>query len=469
MQRWMNSLQGRLGIGLTLGVTVLWLLAALASGLVLRTELDEAFDSGLEETAQRILPLAVTEILNRDPLTPPQQIAALRSKLAVNTHQELISYVVRGADGTLLLRSHDVDLALFAPLPNPGFSTQTEHRLYGESAVSGSIFIEVAEPLVHRQQAMLSAMWALLMPLLFLIPLSLFGTWFWVRVSLRSVLAYKATLATRGAGDLSPITEAALPSEIAPVSEAVNQLLQRLRRALESERSFTANSAHELRTPLASALAQVQRLQHATTDSALQDRARQIEVSLQKLSQLSEKLLQLAKAEGGALVAGTAYDVVPVLRYLMTELSRLTAESKLQLKVPDTAVLIMMDIDALGILLRNLVENAHKYGASESDINVSLSKTGILSVSNTCTVLAPEVLSGLTGRFVRGQNDIKNVREGAKENTELNDQQSVKQGAGLGLAIVQAIALGAGGNLTLHSPATSQTDGFEVRVQLPLA
>lgn len=449
IKKWTHSLQGRLGVGLTLGVTLLWLVAALASNLALRSELDKSFDSALEETAQRILPLAVTEILNRDPLTPPQQIAALRSTLAINPHQELLSYVVRAADGSLLLRSHDVDLTLFAPLPHLGFSSQGAYRLYGESAVSGSIVIEVAEPLSHRQQAMYNAILALLMPLLFLIPLSLLGTWLWVRMSLRSVLAYKTALATRGAGDLSPIVAHALPSEIAPVSEAVNQLLQRLRRALESQRSFTANSAHELRTPLAGALAQVQRLQSATTDPAILERGRHLEASLQQLSRLSEKMLQLAKAEGGALVAGAPYDVVPVLGYLITELSRLTAESELKLQVPESAVFTVMDMDALGILLRNLVENAAKYGDPARPIYVQLSSSGLLSVSNACAVLAASEMSALTCRFVRAS--------------------TVKQGVGLGLAIVKAIAIGAGGQLTLHSPAINQADGFEVRVQLPLA
>ena len=454
---WRNSLQGRLGLGLTLGVTLLWLAASLVSGLALRTELYAAFDSGLEETAQRILPLAVTEIVNRDPLTPPQQIAALRPKLAVQPHQELISYVVRSADGTLLLRSHDVDLALFSAQPQSGFSTQAGYRLYGESAVSGSIFIEVAEPLAHRSQAMHKAIMALLLPLLLLIPLSLLGVWWLVRASLRSVLAYKNAIAARGAGDLSVIVAKHLPSEIVPVSEAVNQLLQRLRRALESERSFTANSAHELRTPLAAALAQVQRLQRASPEPQVQARTQQIEHSLQRLVRLSEKLMQLAKAEGGALVAAAPYDAVPVLRYLVTELSRITGESRLQLQVPEVAVLTIIDMDALGILLRNLVENAHKYGAPEGLVFVSLSSTGLLSVRNSGPVLAAEILSGLTGRFVRGQH------------VQAGEHQQLKQGVGLGLAIVQAIALGVGGQVSLHSPALEQADGFEVRVQLPLA
>lgn len=60
------SLQKRLGLGLTLGMTLLWLGATVGAWLVVQHELNEAFDSALEETAQRILPLAVLEISNRE-------------------------------------------------------------------------------------------------------------------------------------------------------------------------------------------------------------------------------------------------------------------------------------------------------------------------------------------------------------------------------------------------------------------
>ncbi len=78
------------------------------------------------------------------------------------------------------------------------------------------------------------ALLALLLPLLALIPISLLGTWLFVRISLRSVLAYRRAVETRGVGDLSPISGARLPAEIAPLAEAVNHLLERLRKALRA-------------------------------------------------------------------------------------------------------------------------------------------------------------------------------------------------------------------------------------------
>ncbi|MBR9858002.1 MAG: two-component sensor histidine kinase [Gammaproteobacteria bacterium] len=441
-----SSLQRRLGLGLTLGVTLLWLVATLASGLVVRNELDEAFDSALEETAQRILPLAVTEIVNREEPLLPQQIAMLRP------HTELLSYLVRDADGNVLLQSHDVDPSLFDARPRSGFRTLDNHRLYGESAVSDTMFIEVAEPLAHRRDATRDAVMALLMPLLLLIPISLLGIWLLVRFSLRSVLAYKGAIESRGVGDLSPVTVARLPAEIEPVAQAVNQLMERLRRALESERCFTANSAHELRTPLAAALAQVQRLRREAPDGPLQQRVNQIESALHRLVRLSEKLMQLAKAEGGALVATEPHDVAPVLDHVVEECRRAFAGRTLQLSVPEqTPVFTTLDVDAFAILVRNLLENALKYGDEQQPVMVSLSPTGVLRVSNGGPVVPAVILTGLTARFARAPGTYS----------------SAKAGSGLGLAIVDAIARGAGTSLTLHSPASNRQDGFEAVVQLP--
>jgi two-component system OmpR family sensor kinase len=433
------SLQKRLGLGLTLGISVLWLIATAIAGVVVQHELNEAFDSALEETAQRILPLAVLEIVNREEPRALQHIASLQA------HNEYLTYLVRDNHGNTLLQSHDADPALFNAQPLEGFSTTATHRLYAASALRETVFIEVAEPLAHRREAAWETSLALLLPLLLLIPLSLFGTWLWVRLSLRTVLAYRRAIETRGAGDLSPIKAAQLPAEINPLADAVNHLMERLRRALEAERSFTANSAHELRTPLAATLAQVQRLRREAPDGPLQERAAQIEASLRELARLSEKLMQLAKAEGGSLLSETPQDLLPLLVHVVDDLRR-TAGVPLHLQLPSMeAVLVTIDPDAFAILLRNLIENAMKHGASDQPIEVSLSSTALLRVVNAGPVVPPALLAQLSGRFVRGNSQA--------------------EGSGLGLAITAAIAQGVGARLQLASPAPGKADGFAVSVQ----
>ncbi|MBQ0745868.1 MAG: sensor histidine kinase N-terminal domain-containing protein, partial [Marinobacter sp.] len=307
------SLQKTLGTWLTLGVTLLWLAGVIASGLVARHEMNEVFDSALKETAQRILPLAVTDILNRE------GDAGLQRALALKEHDEYLTYLVRDASGKLLLQSHDADPRTFGAKPREGFSETPTHRIYGEGAISNTLYIEVAEPMAHRREAVLETSLALLIPLILLIPISLIGVWWVIKRSLRQVVLLQQSIEARGGSDLSPVAVNRLPDEFEPIMVSVNRLLERLRRALEAERSFTANSAHELRTPLATALAKLQRLKTETDDARVKTRAGEIEESLRSLSRLSEKLLELAKAEGGSALSETYNDLVPILQMIAND------------------------------------------------------------------------------------------------------------------------------------------------------
>ncbi len=436
------SLQKRLGLGLTLGMTLFWLGATLSAWLVVQHELNEAFDGALEETAQRILPLAVLEISNRETPTDAQHIATLKA------HKEYLTYLVRNANGEILMQSHDANPQVFNQQPIEGFSSTEHYRLYGASALRGTVFIEVADPFGHRREAAREALFALLLPLLGLIPLSLLGTWLFVRISLHSVLAYRRAVEARGVGDLSPINVARLPAEIDPVADAVNHLLERLRKALEAERSFTANSAHELRTPLATSLAQVQRLRQEIADGPLSARAEKIEQSLRELTRLSEKLMQLAKAEGGGLLSQMPQDLISILVHVVDEWNQRSGQ-RIKLQLPSAAhVYSSIDADAFGILLRNLIENALKYGDAEQPIEVSLSEQALLTVVNAGPPVPEAMQQHLTERFVRGSNQAG--------------------GSGLGLAIASAIVQGVAASMTLLSPVPGRVDGFQVNVQFAL-
>ena len=437
-----SSLQKRLGLGLTLGMTLLWLGATVGAWLVVQHELNEAFDSALEETAQRILPLAALEISNREEPRDAQHIATLKM------HKEYLTYLVRDANGEILMQSHDANPKIFNKRPSEGFSTTKKYRLYGASAMRGTLFIEIAEPLGHRREAAREALFALLLPLLALIPISLLGTWVFVRISLRSVLAYRRAVEARGVGDLSAINVAQLPAEIDPLADAVNHLLERLRKALEAERSFTANSAHELRTPLAATLAQIQRLRQEAPEGPLRVRAAKIENSLRDLARLSEKLMQLAKAEGGGLLPEAPQDLIPLLAHVVDEWNH-SSGGRVELRLPAQAsVYAAIDPDAFGVLLRNLIENALKYGAADQPVEVSLSESALLRVINGGPAVPEPVLQRLTERFVRGNSEAS--------------------GSGLGLAIARTIVEGVNARMVLVSPATGRSDGFEVCVWLPV-
>jgi two-component system OmpR family sensor kinase len=438
-----GSLQRRLALALTGGVMALWLLATVAAGLLLRREIDEVFDSALQEVVQRVLPLAYTEILAReaDAGSDPQRIAS------VGAHREYITYIVRDAAGRRLLQSHDADLAQFPPNPAHGFSDGPSSRLYTEIAVSGTIVVTAAERPGHRQKAVRDAIKVLAWPLILLLPLGIAGTWVLVAVTLRPVVAFRHEIEARGSGHLAPVSVSHLPSEIAPVAEAVNALMARVRRALDAERSFTANSAHELRTPVAAALAQAQRLRAELPEGAARARTVEIESALKRLARLSEKLLQLARAEGAGLIGEAPEDLVPALRLVLDDLA---AEGAVAVTLPPAGRFVStLDLDAFAILARNLIENALKHGDASQPVRVALTDDGRFSVVSPGPVLESVMLAAMTQRFVRGT--------------------TMAEGAGLGLSIVQAIAQGVGGEIAFISPATGQAGGLEVVVRLPAA
>jgi two-component system OmpR family sensor kinase len=279
------------------------------------------------------------------------------------------------------------------------------------------------------------------LPLVVVLPAALIAIVLAVRASLAPLRLFRDRLAARGARDLSPVDGAGLPTEIAPLADTMNSLLSRLDAAFEAERSFAANAAHELRTPLAGAIAQAQRLQAETRDADAKARAAEIEVTLKRLTRLAERLLQLARAEGGRLRRDVAADLRPVARLIVDDLARIAGPGRILLTLPDGAVMSDLDVDAFAILMRNLIENALRHGQADSPIEVTLAADGTLTVANDGPVLPADDLARLTQRFERAGPD------GA--------------GSGLGLAIVRSIAERTGSSFGIRSPRASGASGFE--------
>lgn len=431
---------------LGVGAAVLWLVAALLTMVTLRARLDEAFDSGLQETAERLLPLAVDgfreQFREADEGDDTHEVP-----LYSDTAGEFLVYQVRRADGALLLRSHDAPLQPFdTPLVH-GISGAGPWRVYTLGTADGGFFIQVAENASHRAESLGGSVATLVLPIGLLVPLSALGIFFAVRRGLRPVARFAQEIGTREATNLAPIGAAALPSELLPIATAVDDLILRVRLALDAERSFAANSAHELRTPIAGALAQTQRLIAELEGSSALPRARQVEASLVRLRQLSEKLLQLSRAEAGIAAVSDPVDLLPALKIVVEDARRgMSDPSRLLLDLPPQ-LRARIDLDAFGIVLRNLLDNAQRHGAPGGRILVSVEAPATLTVTNSGPIVPPDKLAALTQRFVRGHTSA--------------------EGSGLGLAIVETIVTQAGGKLQLLSPVPGQEDGFYARMTLP--
>ena len=436
------SLQRRLGLTLGILLSVLWIGAASVTAFLARHDMDKVFDSALQETAQRIMPLVVADVLGREPSDVTQRMSVTRN------HDELLTYLVRDMEGRVLLLSHDANPEIFPHWEGIGFSQSTTHRFYSEDALQGSVRLTVAEPLAHRTAVAREIQMGLGLPLVIFLPLAILVIVFAVRSSLVPLHRFRLRLATRSVRDFSPVPASGLPAEVAPVADTLNSLLKRLGAAFEAERSFAANAAHELRTPLAGAIAQAQRLQAETPDLKAKARAAEMEVTLKRLTRLSERLMQLARAEGGRLRLDHASDLRPVVQILTEDLSRLTGQGRILLALPATPLMSDLDPDVFAIIYRNLVENALRHGSGEELVHVSLSNDGLLSVTNDGPVVPKDVLSRLTDRFERMDHG--------------------SEGSGLGLAIVNAVAERVGSKLSLQSPRPGHDSGFQATLRVPV-
>jgi two-component system OmpR family sensor kinase len=185
---------------------------------------------------------------------------------------------------------------------------------------------------------------------------------------------------------------------------------------------------------------------------------------LKRLALVAERLMQLARAEGGRLRLDHATDLAPVLRIVAGDLGRGEAPGRLALALPDGPVLSDLDPDAFAILCRNLIENALRHGDPAAPVEVTLGPDGRLVVANEGPVLPPALLARLTERFQRAARP-EPAAGGTAGGTA---GAGAGSGSGLGLAIVEAIATGAGVELSLHSPRPGRAGGFEARLLLPL-
>jgi two-component system OmpR family sensor kinase len=438
-----RSLRGRLVLWLGPGLLALWLLTALLTVGLLRYQMDEVFDSALQETAERLLPLAVNDILSRNDTDDGE---APRTLGVIPPHDEFLTYVARDPAGLVLLQSHAVEPDDFPAWDGAGFRTTATHRIYNIAALRDTVRLSVSEPLAHRARAAREALWLLLLPLVLMVPLAFVAILLALRAGLAPLARWQRRLAVRNARDLTPVSFEDLPTEVAPAAVTLNDLLADLAAAFEAERSFAANAAHELRTPLAGAIAQAQRLQAESTDSATRGRAAGIEAALKRLLRVSERLMQLARAEGSQLRRDVAVDLRPILQIVVAEHEGGDKAGRIVLDLPDQPALSDLDPDALAIVARNLIDNALRHGDPDRPVAVTLTPDGILRVVNDGPQIRPEILASLTDRFTRVGGST--------------------EGSGLGLAIVAKVAERIGSRLVLASPRPGSTSGFSAELAL---
>ena len=416
------SLEARLRSRLWALLTVLWLAATAVAWLGVRHETEEVLDSALEETAQRLLVLPEKALGDDegDSLTAE-----------VGSHEEHVIYQVFDRHGRLRLRSHQAPLQPLAPSAAQGFTDLADWRAVALTRDDGRRRVVVAEAAGHRRNALAATGLWMLMPLLALLPLAALALHWLLRAGFRHLDHTRDALLHRPAADLSPVPAADAPLELRPLIATVNTMLERTRDLLDAERLFAARSAHELRTPLAAARAQAQRLLAATQDEAARGHGQRLLLQLDKLTALSARLLQLARIESGIALRREPVELVQLATLVIDEFRATPGFARLRLQADVPAAVVQGDIDALAIAVRNLIDNAQKHGGPQARVQVRVGDASIAVIDDGPGADA-QALERLKRPYERGAASV--------------------EGSGLGLSMVESIARQSGAVFELSSP-----------------
>ncbi|WP_280570475.1 ATP-binding protein [Chromohalobacter sp. 296-RDG] len=262
--------------------------------------------------------------------------------------------------------------------------------------------------------------WNNLIPMLVLLPLMLWLMNRIIRRGLTPIRRLSDQVQGRHARDLRHI-ELDVPRELEGLHHSLNDFIDRLGETLERERRFTADAAHELRTPLAALRIHLDNVKAGETASL-----QKAYTGVERLQRVVEQLLVLARLDRTPDSHTTPIDLYPIVIELMADLWPLAHERRQQLTLEGLKQLrVHADETEVGILFRNLLDNALRYTPKGSHVEVELSETasGIaqLSVRDSGPGIPDELLEKVTERFRRA-----------------SDQRTT--GSGLGLSIVVELA-----------------------------
>ena len=410
-------------------------------------EADELFDARLATSARVLAALVATQPAG-DAGAPI--IVSFPAPLEAAPHDEAgplghyyetkIAFQVLDPGGRLLMRSASAPEAAYAPLA-AGFSTQRhagrDWRVF--SLRSGERWVQAAERDDVRGELSGKLALAAVAPLIVGIPLLLVLLGLLVRYGLAPLAELARRIEGRRPDSLAPIELARTTAEIAPVVQALNGLLARVQSTLERERRFTADAAHELRTPLAALKIHAQNAVRASSDTERRASLERMLGGLERSTRLVEQMLSLSRA-AAARAPAEPVSLRQVLEDAVEDALPTIRERGIKLNVvtdpPVADFPLRGDRDKLTCLARNLLDNAARYAPRGSSIRVELvSRDGVTNVA-VCD---------------QGTGIPRELRERVFE-SYYRIPGAAGSGSGLGLAIVREIA-------TQHGGSVEITDG----------
>jgi two-component system sensor histidine kinase QseC len=452
-----HSLQNRL-LALVLGVVVaVWLVTAAVTWRDVHHELDELLDSHLAQAAALLVVQQTGEIEDDDRAVDAPTLHRYAPTVAFQVFQEgRLALRSANAPATPMVADGERDHAGLKTGLKTGFRTVqidgVAWRVFGAHGGERDIQVYVGEQEASRSSILIAVLRGTLAPMLLALPLLALAAWWAVYRGMAPLRQLGRTLAAREPHALQPVALADAPTEMAAMLAALNALFDRIGALMEAERRFTADAAHELRTPIAAIRAQAQ-VALAEADDARRRHA--LEATLagcDRAARLVDQLLTLSRLEAGAAPAAAALDLGALVRKVAAELApqALHKSQTVELDAAD-ACTVHGDATLLSVLVRNLVDNAIRYSPLHATVRMAVVQRGgqvLLTVEDSGAGMSEADSRRLGERFFRVLG-------------------SDEAGSGLGWSIVKRIAAASGA--AIRVARSSALGGLSVEVGWPLA
>ena len=420
-------------------VAIVWLGATAFTYHDARHELNEVLDAHLAQAATLLIAQASPDL---------DEIETEHAEL-LHKYSRRVAFQMWEHGTRLRLHSANAPQQHLARVEQ-GFSDNTiagEHwRVFSSWDEAHKFLIQVAEQREVRDELARGIANNLLLPLLVSLPLLALLLWLVVRRGLQPLSQLTHDIEQRDPDNLTPLDAGTVPREVLPLIERLNRLFTHIAASMQKERRFTADAAHELRTPVAAIKAQAQVARAATTDAERIHALNNAILGCDRAAHLIEQLLTLARVDtldGGVIEPCQLHSIAAEV---IAALAPAALGQGIQLELHADEVVVQGNPALLRVLLRNLLDNSIKHTAPGTVVQVNISQTqevATLSVSDNGPGIAAAERDRVLERFYRPAG-------------------TQASGSGLGLSIVKRIA--ELHHATLQLLPVSEGSGLQVKI-----
>ncbi len=424
---------------LVLLVPPLLILILITSSILFRfaiVEQRDAFDNALYDSAYSIYQLIQKSDDSIENLSLPKN----EKQFILNDQSDVIFYNVVGTDGKLLNGDSDGGLMpqIKEQTSNPNFRDGIVHNLnvrivstlvsIQKNGVELPVYIQVAETLNKREALASNVLIDIIVPQLLLVLFTIIIIWFGVERGLQPLFDLQAAVSKRSYLDLSSIEMPDVPTEVMILVNSVNSLMRQLESVLSAQNRFIADAAHQLRTPLAGAQAQLELALLESDPDQHQELLERVSTSMERLSHTITQLLSLARNQQDAShnMVMSRVNLNKIAQEVTTDMVPTAIKKGLDLgfEADTQSTIILGDSKRLKEMLYNLVDNALLYTPTGGKVTVKVQHEAgeiVLSVIDNGPGIPKSEREKVFERFHRV------IGTG-------------QEGSGLGLAIVMEIA-----------------------------